>query len=158
MAVAATGTPGRARARGRPPDRLARRPRRGRARSLHAWLPGEAGGDAIGDALIGAANPGGKLPISYPRSSGQIPVFYGHKVSGGRSYWRGEYVDMSNLPLYPFGFGLSYSTFEIEPVPLDDPIVATGDTITVSVDGSQRGPVARPTRSCRSTRATRWHR
>jgi beta-glucosidase len=109
---------------------------------LHAWLPGEAGADAIADALTGAVNPGGKLPISYPRSSGQIPVFYGHKVSGGRSYWRGEYVDMSNLPLYPFGFGQSYTTFEIEPAPLADAIVSVGDTIAVAVAVRNSGAVA----------------
>ena len=80
-----------------------------------AWLPGEQGGDAIVDALTGATSPGGKLPISYPRSSGQIPIFYAHKVSGGRSHWKGTYVDESNEPLYPFGHGLSYCRFSIEP-------------------------------------------
>lgn len=80
---------------------------------LMAWLPGEQGGTAIVDALVGKQNPGGKLPITYPRSSGQIPIYYGHKVSGGRSHWKGPYVDESNEPLYPFGFGLSYSTFEV---------------------------------------------
>ncbi|HZI45619.1 MAG TPA: glycoside hydrolase family 3 N-terminal domain-containing protein [Ilumatobacter sp.] len=132
MAVAATGTPVvlvlvAGRPIGSPAVHAAA------AAVLHAWLPGEAGADAISDALIGTVNPGGKLPISYPRSSGQIPVFYGHKVSGGRSFWRGEYVDMSNRPLYPFGFGLSYTTFEVAPAPLDDPIVTTGDTLIVSV-------------------------
>ena len=109
---------------------------------LHAWLSGEAGGDAIADALTGKVNPGGKLPISYPRSSGQIPVFYGHKVSGGRSYWRGEYVDMSNRPLYPFGFGMSYTTFELARSPLGDPIVSAGDTIGVTVAVRNTGDVA----------------
>ena len=109
---------------------------------LHAWLPGEAGGDAIADALTGSVNPGGKLPISYPRSSGQIPVFYGHKVSGGRSYWRGEYVDMSNRPLYPFGFGLSYTTFELATSPLGDPILSAGDAIAVTVVIRNTGDVA----------------
>ncbi len=106
-----------------------------------AWLPGERGGGAIGDALCGDTSPGGKLPISYPRSSGQIPVFYGHKVSGGRSHWRGEYVDMSNLPLYPFGHGLSYSTFAIDPIAISDPIVAPGDTIVVSATVRNVGDV-----------------
>ena len=54
----------------------------------------------------GDVNPGGKLPISYPRSVGQIPVYYGHKVSGGRSHWKGDYVDAPAAPLYPFGHGL----------------------------------------------------
>ena len=80
---------------------------------LMAWLPGEQGGTAIADVLSGAVSPGGKLPITYPRSSGQIPIFYGHKVSGGRSHWKGAYVDLSNEPLYPFGHGLAYSTFTL---------------------------------------------
>ena len=131
LAVAATGTPVvlvlvAGRPIGSPAVHAAARA------VLHAWLPGEAGADAIADALVGVVNPGGKLPISYPRSSGQIPVFYGHKVSGGRSFWRGEYVDMSNRPLYPFGFGLSYTTFEVAPIPLGDPIVTTGETLGVS--------------------------
>jgi beta-glucosidase len=110
---------------------------------VHAWLPGEAGADAIAAVLTGAANPGGKLPVSYPRSSGQIPVFYGHKVSGGRSFWRGEYVDMSNRPLYPFGFGLSYTSFALTPAPLGDPIVTATDVFGVAVTvrnvGAARG-------------------
>ena len=84
-----------------------------------AWLPGEQGGAAIADALTGVRSPGGKLPITYPRSSGQIPIYYGHKVSGGRSHWKGAYVDLSNEPLYPFGHGLSYSEFSIDVEPLD---------------------------------------
>ena len=76
-----------------------------------AWLPGEAGGAAIADALTGNVNPGGKLPITYPRSVGQVPVYYGHKLSGGRSHWTGDYVDSPAAPLYPFGHGISYTTF-----------------------------------------------
>jgi beta-glucosidase len=140
LAVAATGTPVvlvlvAGRPSGSPAVHAAA------AAVLHAWLPGEQGAEAIADALSGAVSPGGKLPISYPRSSGQIPVFYGHKVSGGRSYWRGEYVDMSNLPLYPFGFGLSYSTFAIEPLPIADPIVTAADTVVVSVVVRNTGEV-----------------
>ncbi len=80
---------------------------------LMAWLPGQEGAGAIADALTGRLNPGGKLPISYPRTSGQIPVFYGHKPSGGRSHWKGDYVDSPSSPLYPFGHGLSYTTFAL---------------------------------------------
>jgi beta-glucosidase len=107
---------------------------------LHAWLPGEAGADAIASVLTGATNPGGKLPVSYPRSSGQIPVFYGHKVSGGRSFWRGSYVDMSNRPLYPFGFGLSYTSFALTAAPLGDPIVTAADVLCVAVTVRNVGP------------------
>ncbi len=80
---------------------------------LLAWLPGEEGADAIADVLTGAANPGGKLPVSYPRRVGQVPVYYGHKISGGRSHWKGDYVDAPSSPLYPFGYGLSYTTFHV---------------------------------------------
>ena len=89
---------------------------------LLAWLPGQEGGAAIAETLAGTINPGGKLPISFPRSVGQLPVFYGHKVSGGRSHWHGEYVDGATSPLYPFGHGLSYTTFT-----LVDPVVLTRD-------------------------------
>ncbi len=99
---------------------------------LMAWLPGEQGGRAIADVLTGAASPGGKLPITYPRSSGQIPIFYGHKVSGGRSHWKGSYVDESNEPLYPFGHGLGYSTFTIATEGAAPPSVALDDTVEVS--------------------------
>ena len=84
------------------------------------------------DVLTGASSPGGKLPVTYPRTSGQIPIFYGHKVSGGRSHWKGAYVDESNEPLYPFGHGLSYSTFTIATEGTVPPSVALDDTVEVS--------------------------
>lgn len=104
-----------------------------------AWLPGECGPAAIADVLVGAASPGGKLPVSYPRSSGQIPVFYSHKVSGGRSHWKGAYVDMSNEPLYPFGHGLTYSQFDVtaeRPVPSS---VSITDSVTVRTTVTNTG-------------------
>ena len=79
---------------------------------LQAWLPGEEGGPAVVEALFGDINPGGKLPISFPRSAGQIPVFYGHKPSGGKTFQFEDYVDLSAKPLFPFGHGLSYTRFE----------------------------------------------
>jgi beta-glucosidase len=88
---------------------------------IEAWLPGEEGARAVADVLFGDYNPGGKLPMSFPRSVGQVPVYYGHKPSGGRSYWKGDYVEMSTKPLFSFGYGLSYTDFEynnlsIEPI------------------------------------------
>ncbi len=79
---------------------------------LVAWLPAEQGGAAIADALFGDVNPGGKLPVSFPQHVGQVPLFYNHKPSGGRSHWQGQYVEMSTKPLYPFGHGLSYTQFD----------------------------------------------
>jgi beta-glucosidase len=78
-----------------------------------AWLPGEEGAAAIVDVLTGEYNPGGKLPVTHPRSAGQVPTYYGHKVSGGRSHWKGDYVDGPASPLYPFGHGLSFTTFDL---------------------------------------------
>lgn len=106
---------------------------------LHAWLPGEAGAAAIADALIGAVNPGGKLPVSYPRDVGQVPVFYGHKVSGGRSHWKGDYVETPAAPLYPFGHGLSYTTFELSSPAIETPTVAPEGTVTVTVTLTNTG-------------------
>ena len=80
---------------------------------LLAWVPGDAGPDAIADVLTGAANPGGKLPISIPRHVGQVPVTYRHHPTGGHSQPKGDYVDGSVKPLWPFGFGLSYTTFKV---------------------------------------------
>ena len=76
---------------------------------LEAWFPSEEGANAIADVLFGDVNPGGKLPITFPRAVGQIPIFYGHRPSGGRSHWKIDYVETSVSPLYPFGYGLSYT-------------------------------------------------
>jgi beta-glucosidase len=98
-----------------------------------AWLPGEAGAAAVADVLLGDVTPGGKLPISYPRSSGQVPVFYAHKISGGRSHWKGDYVDSPAGPLYPFGFGLSYTTFSLTDARVRDQTVTWDESIVVEV-------------------------
>jgi len=97
-----------------------------------AWLPGERGPAAIADVLVGRSSPGGKLPVSYPRSSGQLPIYYSHKLSGGRSHWKGEYVDLSNEPLYPFGHGLSYSSFEVVGEMLGPSAVGLDDVVSVA--------------------------
>ncbi len=106
---------------------------------LLAWLPGAEGAAAIAETLLGKSNPGGKLPISYPRSSGQIPVFYGHKVSGGRSYWKGDYADGPVAPLYPFGHGLSYTRFEVADAVVRELEVSVPDTVTVDVTVQNTG-------------------
>jgi beta-glucosidase len=93
---------------------------------VEAWLPGEEGGPAIADILFGDANPGGKLPMTFPRSVGQIPIFYNHKPSGGKSHWHGDYVSASVTPLFPFGHGLSYTQFEFSNLHIDPPQVETG--------------------------------
>lgn len=80
---------------------------------LEAWFPGEEGAAAVAKTLFGTYAPGGKLPITFPRNAGQIPAFYMHKKSGGRSHWRGDYDDCPAKPLYPFGYGLGYTQFRI---------------------------------------------
>jgi beta-glucosidase len=100
---------------------------------LMAWLPGHEGGQAIAEVLAGECAPGGKLPLTYPRSSGQVPVFYGHKVSGGRSHWKGDYVDSSSAPLHPFGHGLSYTTFALSAADLSPTALTWHDTVTTRI-------------------------
>jgi beta-glucosidase len=109
---------------------------------LQAWVPGEEGPGALADVMFGDANPGGKLPVTFPRRTGQIPIYYGHKPSGGRSHWKGPYVDGSNLPLWPFGFGMSYTTFEVTDIRLDTPRVPVDGEFTVSVSVRNGGPRA----------------
>jgi beta-glucosidase len=99
---------------------------------LHAWLPGEEGGSAIADVLFGDADPGGRLPVSMPRAVGQVPVFYGHKPSGGRSHWKGTYADGPATPLFPFGHGLSYTRFTYADLTLSRAVAGVDDVVDVT--------------------------
>ncbi len=101
---------------------------------VEAWFPSEEGANAVADVLFGDVNPGGKLPISFPRSVGQIPVFYEHVPSGGRSHWKQDYVETSVKPLYPFGYGLSYTRFEFSNLRIAPASVATDGGVTIQVD------------------------
>ena len=101
---------------------------------IEAWLPGEEGARAIADVIFGDYNPGGKLPISFPRSVGQVPVYYNHKPSGGRSHWKGDYVEMSSKPLFPFGHGLSYTNFEYSNMVITPRTVSRDSQVKTSVD------------------------
>ena len=104
-----------------------------------AWLPGEEGADAIAETLRGDTNPGGKLPISYPRAVGQVPVFYAHKASGGWSHPIGDYVDQSASALYPFGHGLSYTTFELSEMRIAEVTVRWNDEVVVETRVTNTG-------------------
>jgi beta-glucosidase len=107
---------------------------------LLAWVPGDAGPDAIADVLTGAANPGGKLPISVPRHVGQVPLTYRHHPTGGHSQPKGDYVDGPVAPLWPFGFGLSYTTFAVSDLRLDRTEVPTeGGEVTVTASVTNTG-------------------
>ena len=106
---------------------------------VEAWFPGEEGASAIADVLFGDVNPGGKLPITFPRSAGQVPIFYGHRPSGGQSYWKVDYVETSVKPLYPFGHGLSYTRFEFGKLRIDSSAARVDGEVTVQVDVSNVG-------------------
>ncbi len=96
-----------------------------------AWEPGEEGGRAVADVLFGDYNPGGKLPVSFPRNEGQIPVYYYRKPSGRKSPPWTDYVDGSADPLYEFGYGLSYTTFEFSDLVIKPAKVRAGGTVTI---------------------------
>jgi beta-glucosidase len=100
---------------------------------VEAWFPSEEGANAIADVLFGEVNPGGKLPMTFPRAVGQIPIFYGHRPSGGRSHWKGDYVETSVKPLYPFGYGLSYTQFAYSDLVLSHKQAAPTDAVTISI-------------------------
>ncbi|MCX6032211.1 MAG: glycoside hydrolase family 3 C-terminal domain-containing protein [Chloroflexi bacterium] len=109
---------------------------------LEAWLPGEEGGNAVADILFGDANPGGKLPISFPRSVGQVPIFYNYKPSGMRSNWYVDYVNEKVTPLYPFGHGLSYTTFEYGALAISRKQATSGESVGISFKVANTGGVA----------------
>ena len=101
---------------------------------LEGWYLGEAGGHAVAEVLFGETNPSGKLPITFPRSVGQIPAYYYHKPSARRGYL---FTDAS--PLFPFGHGLSYTTFTISDLRLDRAAIRPDETATLSVDVTNTG-------------------
>ncbi|MES1217307.1 MAG: glycoside hydrolase family 3 C-terminal domain-containing protein, partial [Bacteroidota bacterium] len=102
---------------------------------MQCWYLGQEGGYAIADALFGEINPSGKLPISFPRTTGHIPAYYNYKPSARRGYNLG--FDVS--PLFPFGFGLSYTTFAYSNLKLSSSTMKTSGTVTVSVDVKNTG-------------------
>jgi beta-glucosidase len=101
---------------------------------LEGWFLGQEGGAAVASVLFGDVNPGGKLPITFPRSVGQLPAYYNHKPSRNRSY-----VFTNREPLFPFGHGLSYTTFALDNVRVEPAEIRPGQTATVRVDVSNTG-------------------
>jgi beta-glucosidase len=89
---------------------------------LYAWVPGEQGGAAIADVLFGVESPAGRLPISLPRSAGHVPTHHDHRAGGGRSAIFGDYVDAPAWPLFFFGHGLTYTTFEYDALRAREPL------------------------------------
>lgn len=109
---------------------------------LAAWVPGEEGGHAVAEVLFGEVNPGGRLPVSIPRKAGQVPVYYGHKPTGGRSQVLGDYVDVPAGPLFPFGHGLSYTTFRYDGLTVTPETIGPDGHVDVAVRVTNTGPVA----------------
>jgi beta-glucosidase len=114
---------------------------------LNVWFPGSEAGLAISDVLFGAVNPSGKLTATFPRSVGQIPIFYNHKNTGrplmnteGRfEKFRSNYIDERNEPLYPFGYGLSYTNFDYSDLKLSTTSIGMDGSIDVSVEVTNSG-------------------
>lgn len=113
---------------------------------LEAWYPGSQGGNGIADVLFGDANPGGHLPVSWPRSSGQLALYYNHNLTQAPEDAPGftsRYWDIASTPLYPFGYGLSYSKFSFDNLNISQAAATVGSGLQVSVDvtntGSRRG-------------------
>ncbi len=109
---------------------------------LEAWLPGEEGGSAIADILFGDANPSGRLPMTFPRSVGQVPIFYNAKPAGTKSNWYVDYVSEKVTPLYSFGHGLSYTSFEYSDLSIGQKQAAVGENIDISLKIRNAGDVA----------------
>ncbi len=104
---------------------------------LQAWYPGTEGGNALADVLFGDVNPGGKLPISWPRTAGQEPLYYNHNLTHQPEddpNFKSRYWDLSTKPLYPFGYGLSYSAFRFSNLRLSKSRIAVREAAQVSVD------------------------
>jgi beta-glucosidase len=112
---------------------------------LEAWFPGTVGGDAVADVLFGDVNPGGKLPVSWPRAAGQEPIYYNHNLTHepeDRPDFKSRYWDLSNKPHYPFGYGLSYTAFHFGHLQLSKTQIKAGETTEVSVDVTNAGQTA----------------
>jgi len=113
---------------------------------LEAWYPGTMGGHAIADVLYGDYNPSAKLPVTFPRNVGQVPIYYDMKNTGRpinpkdpNAKYVSRYLDTPNTPLYPFGYGLSYTSFAYSPVTLDKAEIRPGEKLTASVTVTNSG-------------------
>jgi beta-glucosidase len=109
---------------------------------LEAWEPGSEGGIAVADLLFGDANPGGKLPVTFPRSGSHAPLYYARNTSHmpeNHPMYRSRYWDSLTTPLYPFGYGLSYTTFVIDNLQVSAGQIKTGESLTVTADVTNTG-------------------
>jgi beta-glucosidase len=114
---------------------------------LEAWFGGVEAGNGVADVLFGKVNPGGKLPVSFPRNVGQIPIYYNHEPTGrpcdATSKYNSRHRDIGSCaPFYEFGYGLSYTTFKVDNLRLSSPVLSSRGSITASVDVANTGAVA----------------
>ncbi len=106
---------------------------------VQAWYPGTRGGEALAAVLLGATSPAGRLPFTWPQHVGQVPLVYAHHRTFIPEEQDARYFEGSNAPLYPFGHGLSYTSFEYSDLRIDRPVIARGESTTVSVDVTNVG-------------------
>jgi beta-glucosidase len=112
---------------------------------LNVWFGGTQGGNAVADVVFGDVNPSGKLPVTFPQSVGQIPLYYNHKNTGRPldkewfQKYRSNYLDITNEPLFPFGYGLSYTNFKYSNLTLSDTKMKENEKITISVQIENTG-------------------
>ncbi len=110
---------------------------------LEAWFPGTEAGHAVADVLFGKVNPGGKLPVTFPRNVGQAPIYYNHKSTGRppnvKDKYTSMYLDVPWTPLYPFGHGLSYTEFRLSNLQLSQRRITPDGTIEIAVDVENAG-------------------
>jgi beta-glucosidase len=112
---------------------------------VEAWFPGVEGGNAVADVLFGDVNPGGKLTVSWPRAAGAEPLYYNHNLTQqpeDAPNFTSRYWDVASKPLYPFGYGLSYTTFRFANLRLSKSRLKAGDSVAVDVDVTNSGAVA----------------
>jgi beta-glucosidase len=102
---------------------------------VDVWYPGEEGGNAVADVLFGDFNPAGRLPITFPVSEGQLPLVYNHKPTGRND----DYSDLTGQPLFPFGFGLSYTNFEYSGLQFEKPVFGKTDSTLVRFNVKNTG-------------------
>jgi beta-glucosidase len=110
---------------------------------LDAWFPGVETGNAVADVIFGVYNPSGKLPVTFPRTVGQVPIYYNHKNTGRpgdiREKYTSKYIDLPLTPLYPFGYGLSYTTFACGKPVVTPSEITDSDSVIVAVELTNRG-------------------
>jgi beta-glucosidase len=112
---------------------------------LEAWFPGTQAGHAVADVLFGDYNPSAKLTVSFPRNLGQVPIFYNNKNTGrpmSAEKYTSKYLDVPNTPLYPFGYGLSYTTFKYDNLRISSPVLKANQKVEVSIQVTNTGKMA----------------